>query len=125
MSTEPNADVVKEFRGAGGGDPLYGKVTGAFAPDEATAKRIGKERQPNTALGGSLSQDLALPRDFAAAAELVREDDLESSLVLGADASAWREQIDAYEQAGFTHVCLHHVGKEQREFIEFAAGFLG
>ena len=118
-------DVVKDYKSAGGKDaPLYGKITGAFAKDEATAKKIGKERQPNTAMGGALSQELALPRDFEAVAELVREEDLEDSLVLGSDPDAWREKIDAYDKAGFTHVCLHNVAKEQADFIEFAAQFI-
>jgi hypothetical protein len=72
-------------------------------------------------MGGSLSQELALPRDFEAVAELVREDDLDGAIVLGADEGAWRAKLDEYEQAGFTHVCLHHVGQEQADFIEFAA----
>jgi hypothetical protein len=54
-------------------------------------------------------------------AELVREDDLEGSLVLGDDPTSWREQIDQYERAGFTHVCLHDVSTDQNAFIEFAA----
>jgi hypothetical protein len=75
-------------------------------------------------MGGALSQELALPRDFEAVAELVREDDMEGSLVLGSDPDAWREKIDEYDKAGFTHVCLHNVAKEQTDFIEFAAQFL-
>jgi hypothetical protein len=33
----------------------------------------------------------------------------------------WREKLDAFEQAGFTHVALHNVAEEQSDFIEFAA----
>ncbi len=44
--------------------------------------------------------------------------------MLGDDPDAWRRQLDAYEDAGFTHVALHHVGREQRAFIEFAQQFL-
>ena len=109
---------------AGGKGPVYGKVTGAFAPDEETAKKIGKERSPNSAMGGALSQELALPRDFAAVAELVREDDLEGSLVLGNDPTMWREKIDEFDKAGFTHVCLHDVSPNQAEFIDFAKQFV-
>jgi coenzyme F420-dependent glucose-6-phosphate dehydrogenase len=121
MSTTPDEDVVKEYKQAGGKGPLYGKVTGAFAPDEGAARKLGKEREPNTAMGGALSQELALPRDFEAVAELVREDDVAESLVLGSDEAAWRAKLDEYEKASFTHVCLHHVGDDQRDFIEFAA----
>lgn len=124
MNTTPDADIVKAFKDAGGKGPIYGKVTGCFAPDEQSAKKIAKERQPNTAMSGDLSTELELPRDFESVAELVREDDLEGSLVLGNDPTAWREQIDEYEKAGFTHVCLHDVSTNQDEFIEFAKQFV-
>ena len=120
MNTSPDEEIVKEYKQAGGKEPLYGKVTGCFAPSVADAKKLAKERQPNVALGGSLSQELALPRDFEAVAELVREDDLEGSLALGRDLTSWREKIDEYERAGFTHVCLHDVSENQEAFIEFA-----
>jgi coenzyme F420-dependent glucose-6-phosphate dehydrogenase len=124
MNTTADEEMVKAFRDAGGSGPLYGKVTGCFAPDEQTARRVARERSPNTAMGGSLSQELALPRDFEAVAELVREDDLDGTLVLGDDPAAWRRKIEEYESAGFTHVCLHDVGEDQRSFVEFARQFL-
>jgi G6PDH family F420-dependent oxidoreductase len=124
MNTKPDADVVKLFKEAGGTGPIYGKVAGAFAPSEGEARRLAKERQPNSALGGDLSTELALPRDFEAAAELVREQDLEGSLVFGDDPAKWRAKIGEFERAGFTHVALHHVGVEQRDFIEFAEQFV-
>jgi coenzyme F420-dependent glucose-6-phosphate dehydrogenase len=124
MNTKPDADLVKLFRDAGGTGPIYGKVAGAFAASEDEARKLAKERQPNSALGGDLSTELPLPRDFEAAAELVREEDLEESLVFGNDPAKWREKIEEFERAGFTHVALHHVGVEQREFIEFASQFV-
>jgi G6PDH family F420-dependent oxidoreductase len=123
INTSPDADIVKTYRDAGGRGPVYGKVTGCFAPDEDTARKVALERQPNIAMGGSLSQELPLPRDFEAVAELVREEDLEGSLVLGRDPTMWREKIDQFERAGFTHVCLHDVGLDQHDFIDFAKQF--
>ena len=124
MNTSADAEIVKAYKDAGGTGPLYGKVTGCFAPDASTARKIALSRSPNTAMGGSVSQELALPRDFEAVAELVREDDLEAALVLGNDPTDWREKIDEFDRAGFTHVCLHDVGTNQREFVEFAKQFL-
>jgi coenzyme F420-dependent glucose-6-phosphate dehydrogenase len=124
MNTSADAEIVERYKDAGGTGPLYGKVTGCFAPDPATAKKIALARSPNTAMGGSISQELQLPRDFEAVAELVREDDLEGALVLGDDPAEWREKIDEFERAGFTHVCLHDVGTNQREFIDFAKQFV-
>jgi coenzyme F420-dependent glucose-6-phosphate dehydrogenase len=89
ISTAPSGEVLDAYRRAGGSDPVYGKVTGAFAASVDEAKRIAKERSPNTAMGGTISQDLSLPRDFEAVAELVREDDLVGSLSLGSDPAAW------------------------------------
>ena len=47
-------------------------------------------------------------------------EDLRDQLALGDDPGAWREKIEAFEQAGFTHVALHNVAEEQSAFIEFA-----
>jgi coenzyme F420-dependent glucose-6-phosphate dehydrogenase len=120
MNTSADEEVVKVYKQAGGKGPLYGKVTGCFAPDAATAKKIAKERSPNTGMGGDLSTELELPRDFQSVAELVREEDLEGSLVLGSDVTEWREKLDEFERAGFTHVTLHDVSTNQHDFIEFA-----
>jgi coenzyme F420-dependent glucose-6-phosphate dehydrogenase len=120
MSTTPDEDLVRTYEQAGGSKPIYGKVTGVYAPSEATAKLVGLERQPNAAMSGSISQDLALPRDFETVAQLVRPDDLEGALALGGDPSAWAEHVDEYERSGFTHVCLHDASTDQEAFIEFA-----
>ncbi len=124
MNTTPDADIVKCYRDAGGTGPIYGKVTGCFAPSAEEALDIALKRQPNPALGGDASTELALPRDFEALAELVRPDDLRDVLVLGDDPDAWQAKIDEYEQAGFTHVALHNVAEEQAGFIEFAGRFV-
>jgi coenzyme F420-dependent glucose-6-phosphate dehydrogenase len=121
MNTTPDAEIVKEYRDAGGSGPVYGKVTGAFASSLDEALEIAVKRQPNPAMGGEISTELALPRDFEAVGELVRADDLKDALALGDDPDVWREKIAAFEQAGFTHVALHNVGEEQSGFIEFAA----
>jgi coenzyme F420-dependent glucose-6-phosphate dehydrogenase len=124
MNTTPDADIVKTFKEAGGSGPIYGKVTGAYASSVDDAKKIALERQPNVGMGGDLSTELALPRDFEAVTELVRPEDIEKSLALGNDPVAWREKLEAFDKAGFTHVALHNVAVEQREFIAFAKQFL-
>jgi len=124
ISTAPSKEVVDSYREAGGGDPIHGKVTGCFAASKDEATRIALERQPNTAMGGTISQDLPLPRDFETVAELVRGEDLEGSMSLGNDPAAWREGIEQFERLGFTHICLHDVSEDQAGFIEFAKQFV-
>ena len=124
MNTSPDREIVQRFEQAGGSGPRYGKVTVVFVDSMDEAKKIAKQRWPNTALGGSLSQDLAQPADFEAAGQTVREDDLEESIVLGTDLDQVREKIDEFDKAGFTHVALHDITDRQREFIEFAKQLL-
>jgi coenzyme F420-dependent glucose-6-phosphate dehydrogenase len=124
ISTAPAKDVVDTYKQAGGAETIHGKVTGAFAASKEDALRIALERQPNTAMGGTISQDLPLPRDFETVAELVRAEDLEAAVSLGDDPGAWREGITQFERLGFTHVCLHDVSEDQAGFIEFAKQFV-
>jgi G6PDH family F420-dependent oxidoreductase len=119
MNTKPDAKLVTNYTGAGGKAPTHGKVTGCWGPDRAKALKQAHELWANTGLGGSLGQDLALPRDFEAASENVRPEDLEDSLALGDDPDAWLEQIAKFDKAGFTHVSVHHIGDDQAGFIEF------
>jgi len=123
ISTSPDAEVIESYKQAGGKEPIHGKVTGCFASEE-DARRIALERSPNSAIGGTISQDLALPRDFEAVAELVRADDLAGSMSLGRDPGVWRDGIARFEQLGFTHLCLHDVSEDQEAFIEFAKQFV-
>lgn len=124
ISTAPEEKVIDEYRGAGGHDLIHGKVTGCFAASKEAATQIAKVRSPNTAMTGTISQDLPLPRDFETVAELVRESDLERPMALGCDPAAWRDRIATFEQLGFTHVCLHDVSEDQVAFIEFARQFV-
>lgn len=124
ISTSPDREVVDAYKQAGGSEPIYGKVTGCFAASKEDALRIALERQPNTAIGGTISQDLPLPRDFETVAELVRADDLEGAMSLGNDPAVWREGIEQFEEVGFTHLCLHDVSEDQAGFIEFAKEFV-
>jgi G6PDH family F420-dependent oxidoreductase len=124
ISTAPSREVVETYKQAGGSEPIHGKVTGCFAASKDEATRIALERQPNTAMGGTISQDLALPRDFETVAELVRAEDLEGALSLGNDPAVWRDGIEQFERLGFTHICLHDVAEDQAGFIDFAKQFL-
>ncbi len=124
MNTSPDEETLQEYKDAGGSGPYYGKVTGAFAASREEALEIAHKRWPNMGLGGWLSQDLARPQDFEDAAKTVRPEDIEDSLALGDDAGVWREKIDEWRDAGFTHLTLHNVAPEQRAFIEFARQFV-
>jgi hypothetical protein len=75
---------------------------------------------PNSGIPGQLSQELALPKYFEEAAELVTEQHIEQSIVCGPDPEEFMTKIKEWTAAGFTHVYLHQVGEDQQGFIDFA-----
>jgi G6PDH family F420-dependent oxidoreductase len=120
VAVEPNEELVQKFNENGGsGKPRYGHLTVCWAASEDEAKRTAHENWPNAGLEGPLSQELALPAHFEAAAELVEPDDLAETMPLGPDPERYLEQIKAFEDAGFDHVYIHQVGPDQEGFMRF------
>jgi len=121
VAVEPNGQLVQNFEQNGGsGKPRYGHMTACWAETEDEAKRIAHENWPNAGLEGPLSQELALPAHFEAAAGMVEPDDLAETMPLGPDPERYLEQITAFEDAGFDHVYIHQVGNDQEGFMRFA-----
>ncbi len=121
ISTAPDAEVVENFEGAGGkGKEKLGMIHVAYDRDKDAALKRAHELWPNTALKGPLGQELARPEDFEAAAPMVRPEDVAETTPHGPDPEPYLEQIQKYEDAGFTHVYVHQIGENQDEFLDFA-----
>jgi coenzyme F420-dependent glucose-6-phosphate dehydrogenase len=119
VSVAPDEEVVQAFESAGGkGKPRYGQIHVCVADSEENAKRTAHEWWPNAGLEGPLSQELALPAHFEAAAEMVSPDDVAEKVICGADPDRHLEEIKKYEDAGFDHVYVHQVGPDQDAFFE-------
>jgi G6PDH family F420-dependent oxidoreductase len=122
IGTSPDSETVDAFDEAGGdGKPRYAQVTVCWAEREEDARRTALEWWPNAALEGPLGQELALPSYFEAASAMVTEDDIAKAIVCGPDPEAHARGIDAYVDAGFTHVYVHQVGPDQKGFLRFYA----
>jgi hypothetical protein len=89
-----------------------------WAKDEATARRMAREHWPTSVMESRLSWELPLPMHFEAVAELVAEDAVAESITCGPDAKHLAA-IRKYAEAGYDHVCVHQVGKDQKGFFEF------
>ena len=120
IGTAPDSGLLETFDGAGGaGKPRYGQLTVCWAEREEEARRTAHEWWPNAALRGPLGQELALPSHFEEAAAMVSEDDVAKAVVCGPDPERHAEQIDAFLDAGYTHVYVHQVGPDQKGFLSF------
>jgi G6PDH family F420-dependent oxidoreductase len=120
VGTSPDEEIIQEFDRAGGrGKPRYGQLTVCWAETEDEAKRIAHEIWPNAGVEGPLSQELALPEHFEAAAELVTPEKVAETVVCGLDADLHAEKLREYEEAGYDHVYVHQVGRDQEGFFRF------
>jgi coenzyme F420-dependent glucose-6-phosphate dehydrogenase len=120
VGTSPDEEIIQEFDRAGGrGKPRYGQLTVCWAETEDEAKRIAHEIWPNAGVEGPLSQELALPEHFEAAAELVTPEKVAETVVCGPDADLHAEKLREYEEAGYDHVYVHQVGRDQEGFFRF------
>jgi len=120
ISTSPDKDVVEAFTSAGGGEkPKYGQVTVCWAADEKQALQTAKEWWASSAVPGELSQELPLPRHFEQATTLVRDEDIEKSIVCGPDPARHRKAIQEFVDAGIEQVYVHQVVPDQQAFFDF------
>jgi len=118
----PEAELVREFEQSGGkGKPRYGQVTVCYAETEEQARKTAFEIWPNAGLEGPLSQELAIPEHYEAAVKLLSEDDVAETVICGRDPEPHLEAIREYEQAGYDHVYVHQVGRDQESFLRFYA----
>jgi len=121
IGVAPEKDLIDAFEQAGGKvKPRYGQVTICWAESEDEAKKTAHEVWPNAAVQGELAQELPNPEHFEQAAEMVTPDDVAESVVCGPDPGPVLEQIKTYEEAGYDHVYLHQVGRDQEGFFRFA-----
>jgi coenzyme F420-dependent glucose-6-phosphate dehydrogenase len=120
ICTAPNADLLRAFDDAGGeGKPRYGQLTVCWARTREEAVRTAHEWWPTSAIPGDLSQELALPRHFEQAAQLVTPDKVAESMVCGPDAEDYLAGIREFTDAGVDHVYIHQVGPDQEGFFRF------
>lgn len=122
ISTSPNAEAVNAFNAAATGEkPRYGQMTVCWAEDEEEAKETALETWGYTALGGQLSQELALPEYYQSAVDtLVTKEMVAEKVVCGPDPEKYHEKIKEYTDSGFTHVYIHQIGQDQDGFFNFA-----
>ena len=119
VSTTPQANLVDAFLAAGGSGPRYGQLSVCWAETEEEARRTALEVWPNAGLKGPLSQELALPSHFEAAAKMVDEDSISETVVCGPDPERHLEGIQTFLDAGFDHVYVHQIGPDQEGFMTF------
>lgn len=121
MCVQPNADFVRLYREAGGGDrPVQGGLKVCWGPDEGAARKTMHRLWATDSIPGEAMQLLPLPRHFSQLTSLVTEDMI--SAPCGPEPSVHLAGLRAYVSAGFDEVYVGQVGPDADGFFEFYAG---
>ncbi len=111
--------VVGAFREGGGhGKPMILQVHVSWAPAEADALRIAHEQWRTNVFTPPVCWDLETPAHFDEAAKHVTPEDMHGSVLISSDLGRHVAWIREAAELGFDEVNLHHVGQDQRAFIE-------
>jgi coenzyme F420-dependent glucose-6-phosphate dehydrogenase len=119
VSTDPDEEIVSNYRESGGAGPLYGQVRLCWAADEDEAKETAFRLWRHSGLGGTINQELPRPSDFDAVAESVTPEMATADVPCGPDPEPVLEQIRTWEKAGFDHIAIHQIGPDQEGFFRF------
>jgi probable non-F420 flavinoid oxidoreductase len=100
------------------GGPAAIQVHLSWAPSEAEALAIAHDQWRTNVFSPPLCWDLATVEQFDQAARHVRHEDLRGPVLVSSDLGQHAAWLHEFAELGFDAVYLHHVGRDQRAFIE-------
>jgi G6PDH family F420-dependent oxidoreductase len=123
IGVEPSAELGRMFDHAGGsGKPRIGQIALSYDPDQPTAARRAMDQFRWFTGSWTVNAELPVPASFDAASRTVREDDVTAQMPCGPNVQHHIAGIQAFEEAGYTHIALVQVGGDtQEQFITWAA----
>jgi probable non-F420 flavinoid oxidoreductase len=98
--------------------PAAIQVHVSWAPTDEEALRIAHDQWRTNVFSPPLCWDLATVEQFDEAAKHVRPEDLHGAVLISSDLARHAQWIAELAEAGFDPIYLHHVGREQRPFID-------
>jgi probable non-F420 flavinoid oxidoreductase len=111
--------VVEAFHEGGGeGKPIRLQVHLSYADDHAAAERIAHEQWRTNVFDPPIPWDLELVEHFDAVARHVRPTDVARSVHISSDPARHVAWLAEAAELGFEVIYLHHVGQDQRRFLE-------
>ena len=119
FATEPKAEIMEEYRKAGGTGPGLAEVPVAWAREEEAAVREALRTSRWSLTGWKVMSELPNPVNFAAASATVREEDIRKGFACGPDPSRYVESAQGYVDAGFDRLVMQNAGPDPDGFLDF------
>jgi probable non-F420 flavinoid oxidoreductase len=111
-------EMVYAYRDAGGRGKLVLQVHLSYDPDPDRALAIAFEEWRSNVFPPPLCWDLDTPQAFELASAHVTPADVAKVVRISSDLGQHAAWIDEYVELGFDEIYLHHVGQEQRGFLD-------
>ena len=111
-------EMIAAYRDAGGQGKLIIQVHVSWDPDPDRALGIAHDQWRSNVFPPPLCWDLDSPEAFEQASAHVRPEGVTDSVRVSADLGQHTAWLQEYLDLGFDDVYLHHVGKEQRPFLD-------
>ncbi|WP_433287027.1 TIGR03885 family FMN-dependent LLM class oxidoreductase [Micromonospora sp. CA-244673] len=110
--------MIDAYRDAGGRGPLHLQVHVSWAPDQAEAEAVAYDQWRSNVFAPPVCWDLELADHFDVVSEDVPLEKVTSVVNVSADLGRHVGWLEEYVALGFDQIALHHVGQEQRAFID-------
>ncbi|MFD1506180.1 TIGR03885 family FMN-dependent LLM class oxidoreductase [Georgenia yuyongxinii] len=113
--------VVAAYRDHGGRGPLALQVHLSWAPTHDEALAVARDQWRSNIFAEPLSLDLPTPEHFDIASSDVTDASVTAAVNVSADPERHVAWLTEYAALGFDEIYLHHVGQDQRAWLETAA----
>ena len=110
--------MLAAYRDAGGRGTAALQVHLCYDPDEGRALALAHQEWRSNVFPPPLCWDLDTPQAFEQASAHIRPEHVAEVVRVSADLGRHAEWIAEYQELGFDAVYLHHVGVEQRGFLD-------
>jgi G6PDH family F420-dependent oxidoreductase len=119
FATEPDPELVRRYRDAGGHGAGYAEAPLAWAPDEDAGAQAALATNRWGTTGWKVMSELPNPVNFEAATTTVRALDMAAQFACGPDPDRHIEVIAPFVDAGFDRIVLMNAGPDPDGFLDF------
>jgi probable non-F420 flavinoid oxidoreductase len=111
--------VIDAFRRGGGeGKPIYIQIALSWARSDTEALRVAHDQWKYLTCGGELAWELRSPEEFETVARFVKPEDMHENVLVSSDLNRHAAWLVEFAELGVDVAYLHHVGLDQRAFID-------
>ncbi|MDI5938499.1 MULTISPECIES: TIGR03885 family FMN-dependent LLM class oxidoreductase [unclassified Micromonospora] len=111
-------EMIDAYRDAGGRGPLHLQVHVSWAPEQAEAEAIAYDQWRSNVFAPPICWDLETAEHFDVVSADVPLAKVTSTVNVSADLGRHVGWLQEYVELGFDQIALHHVGQQQRAFID-------